>query len=373
MPDRFILLPSEKAPLLRLKGLYGGNAAGNTRLAIYSVQPDTLSWIDYQENWSAGGLPKITIDDKHVSASYLREYLESWAHAEGIDRPRVPSDPEELSNVEQAWIDANGSMTSDAIKLRYYKNLKVGGTNFRLDNSHYVIASVSDDRYVWYSLFKGPVGGYDKQMGQYFMVYVPEDAYAWADRLKVVGSWLYIGPRDEHWKLRFNKVTHKLEQGDFDSLLGPRTTNAHPSAVPDLGSTRQPVGIPTLHPYELLQNPFAFRGKVVRLDVGSWPYILNGQVYRWAPMVGPAMAGIQFQRMITETDALYDVMGLDINDASSGLRMLGQIVVLVASDKPRPSPGFLWLVRPLGVESGTNYFGAVIQTPKVQFLRYADQ
>jgi hypothetical protein len=90
-------------------------------------------------------------------------------------------------------------------------------------------------------------------------------------------------------------------------------------------------------------------------------------------MAGGTMRGIQFQRMLTENEALYDVMGLDMKDASSGLRTIGQLLVLVPNPRPQPHPGSVWLVRPLGVETGTNYFGAVIQTPKVQFLRYTDE
>jgi len=377
-PDRFFLLPGEKLPFLRLEGAYGGNAAGNTRLALYSVKADSITWVDYQEDWSVGGHEKVTVDETHVSDPDLRKYLESWAHTEGVDRPRIPSDPEELVNVEQAWIDANGHMTSGVVKISFYKNLRVGGEHVRLDDNHSVFASVPDGRYVWYTIFKGPVGGYDKITGQYFMVYVPESRYDWATGLKVVGPWLYIAPNNENWKLRFNKTTHQLEQGDFPSIVDSHETGA--SSAARLGAagaaaiTGQKNATPLrIHPFDLLKNPYVYRGKVVELDVGSWPYVLNGQVYRWAPIVGPTWAGIEFDRMLTENEALYNVKGLDINDASGGLRTLGQMVVLVPSANSQLNPGRVWLVRPLGVESGTNYFGAVIQTPKVQFLKYADE
>ena len=61
-----------------------------------------------------------------------------------------------------------------------------------------------------------------------------------------------------------------------------------------------------------------------------------------------------------------------MDNAASGLTTMGQLVVLVPSADSQLNTGRMWLVRPLGVETGTNLYGAVIQTPKVQFLKYID-
>ena len=306
-PDRFVVLPGEKFPHLRLKGVYGGSGAGNTQLAVYSVESGSLSWVVYHEDWSVGGLPRITVDYEHASDPHLRTYLESWAHAEGIDRPDVASDPEDIANVEQAWIDANGYMTSGVVQIRHFKNLKARGETLRLDDKRYVVANVPDGGYIWYSIFKGPVGGYDKVTGRYFIVYVQEDAYAWADRLKVIGPWLYVAPRDEHWKLRFNKATHELEQGDFDNIVqppsaaspgGPREGSDQPSLAEQLPSNVHQVVKRHVEDFDVLLKTLSTRDYDKYLELFTdyarrlsiiqdqypktmWPKLAEGEKASW--------------------------------------------------------------------------------------------
>jgi hypothetical protein len=384
--DGFVSIAGEKLPFLRLRAMWhGATGCGGTRLGVYSISREKLFWIDYQQDCEAFGDPKLRIDEKEASDHQpIRKFLKDWGHEEDEKgRLRSHSLNPDMEKFEQLWIDANiqrpcpdnwatSSLTrwkTSAIgQLIPYRSRDLYG------KPHVVL---DDEQYQWLSYFKGGLGEFDTHTHQYFLVYLPHSRYDWSQKVVIIGSWVYIQDCD-HWAVRFNKNTHALERADFDSIVGTLDTGVYPtthsaSSSPVASTQKKESAVPLIHPYDLVQNPFAFRGREVHLDIGSWPYVLNGQVYRWGPMAGAAMTGIRFQRMLTENEALYDVMALDLNDASSGLRAVGQLIVLVPNPSPQPHPGGLWLVRPLGVETGTNYFGAVIQTPKVQFVKYVDE
>jgi hypothetical protein len=385
--DGFVSIPSEKSPLLRLQATWhGATGCGGTRLGVYSISWDKLFWIDYQQDCGAFGEPKLIIDESQASDYQpIRKFLKDWGHEQDEKgHLRSHSLNPEMEKFEQMWIDANvqrpcpddwallSSRTtwkaSGTAKLMPYRSRDLYG------NPHIVL---DDGQYQWLSYFKGGVGEYDTHTRQYSLVYLPQSRYYWSQKIVIIGSWVYIQDCD-HWAVRFNKNTHTIERGDFGSIVGLLDSGVYPTTPlatpPPLASTqKKEATVPLIHAYDLLKNPFAFRGREVQLDVESWPWILNGAVYRWNPMVSSVMTGIRFERMISENEALYDVMALDINDADSGLRPIGQLIVLIPSPSQEPRPGSLWLVRPLGVATGSNYFGAVIQTPKVQFLRYVDQ
>jgi len=383
--DGFARISGEKSPALRLRAAWhGATGCGGTRLGLYSIVQNRLFWIDYQQDCGATGMPKLLISEKDaVTDPLILNYLRTWGHEED-ENGNLRGRPGEFSKFEQLWNDANGQRPCPAdwatSSLSAWKSSRIERPmpyrNRDLYGKPHIV--LEDGRFEWLSYFKGPVGVYDTQAQRYSLVYLPNNRYDWSEKLVVIGSWLYIQGCADHWAVRFNKTTHTLERGDFDDVVGSLDTGVYPvtpsgTAAAAVRTENKVATVPSIHPYDLVQNPFAYRGRIVQLDVGSWPYVLNGQVYRWVPMVDVTWAGIQFRRMLTENEALYDVRGLDLRDAASGLTTLGQLIVLVPNASSRPHPGRIWLVRPLGVETGTNYFGAGIQVPKLQFLKYADE
>ncbi len=384
--EGFAKLSGEQEPSLRIRASWhGATGCGGTRLGLYSLAQNRLFWIDYQQDCEATGMPKLRISEKEaVSDPSILNYLRAWGHDEdekGNLRSHLLN--YELARFEQLWIDTNGQRPCPAewgtSSLAAWKSSRVGRpVPYRSRELRgKPIVALEDGRFQWLSYFKGGVGLYDSQAHQYSLIYLPAGNYDWSQKLVVIGPWVYIQDCLDHWAVRFNKTTHTIERGDFDDVVGSLDTGVYPatqsgSAAAAVRTGKKDATAPKIHPYDLVKNPFAYRNREVQLDVGSWPYVLNGQVYRWVSIVGGAWGGIQFQRMLTEDEALYNVKILDMNGAASELATVGQLVVLVPSANSQLDPGRVWLVKPLGVETGTNYFGAVIQTPKVEFLKYAD-
>jgi len=382
--EDFVRVRGQKGPCLRIKGRWAGNHVSGDRVGMYCVDNGRLFWVDYYIDDGFSGLPRVATRDESASNAEVRTYLTSWAHDLRLDvTSRWNLQVGKRSRLEQSWLDANGrqpcpSEWPGSPSQEWKHSLTDKMLPYTDEFGGRPQVALADGRYQWVSYFKGPVGVHDSETGQSFLVYVPNHTACWSDKLVVIGPWLYIQDCIGHWAARLNKNTHRLERDDFDAVVASLDTGVYPAthsgnSAATVRTENKDATVPLIHPYDLVQNPFAYRAREVRLDVGSWPYMLNGQVYRWSPMAGGTMRGIQFQRMLTENEALYDVMGLDMKDASSGLRTIGQLLVLVPNPRPQPHPGSVWLVRPLGVETGTNYFGAVIQTPKVQFLRYTDE
>ena len=84
----------------------------------------------------------------------------------------------------------------------------------------------------WTSYFKGGVVGFDKQENRYFVLYVPNDKYAWISELRLAGQYLYMKAANpdgsgHSWTVRIrrsseaNKEVFVLERGAFDMLVQP--------------------------------------------------------------------------------------------------------------------------------------------------------
>jgi len=372
LPERFVEVAGHSSACLLLEGGIAGSGGSTTRLGLYCIDADKFVEVDYLESWSSTGRHTITIDATRAADPSLRAYLESQGHKVGLDKPDILTDPENLENVEQAWIDDNGYATSGTIRIRYYGALKYGLMNgpITIKDKQCCVDLVHDGRYDWYSLFKGPVGGFDRLEHRYFLVYVQKDRYSWAGKLNVMGDWLYIRPQDGHWSVRFNKVTHKLEMGDFDSLV---VQGKHPSAAPLRPKTEQSATI-IVRAYQLVQNPFAHEGKPVDLAPWQWPMLYNGQVYSWSRGANAQVGyvGLRFNRMLEPQTAVFDVMAQDMT-APGELESVGQIIVILPPDVSRLDIMKTWVVIPLGTTDGTNYLGAVIHVPTVRFLKYIGQ
>ena len=129
-----------------------------------------------------------------------------------------------------------------------------------------------------------------------------------------------------------------------------------------------------LHPYDVVQNPYRYKGQLVGLEINTMPILYNGSVVNYGAPMEPRMGtrlglmGLRFSRMLSEDDALYDVLGLQAGTSEPNI--LGMLLVKVPSNSNDLNLGLIWIVEPLGVEDGTNGFGAEVHIPYMRFVRY---
>jgi TonB family protein len=127
-----------------------------------------------------------------------------------------------------------------------------------------------------------------------------------------------------------------------------------------------------IHPYDLAKNAFSHQGKQVLLDAGSLPVLVNGAIYTYSQGEGFPGPGLRLERMLSENQALYEIMSLDAQGGSEPSH-LGEMIVILPTDGPRSlEVGNEWVVEPLGLAKGTNAFGGPISVPLVRFVRYWD-
>ncbi len=133
----------------------------------------------------------------------------------------------------------------------------------------------------------------------------------------------------------------------------------------------------TLHPYDLLKNPYQAKEKLVLLDLNSRPVIYDGAVIQYSGPVNPTIGArfglmaLRLDRMADENVALYNVMGIAAGEGDD--QMLGQLAVVLPDGTTELRLDRNWMVEPLGPLKGTNYVGADIQIPSVRFWRYAGE
>jgi hypothetical protein len=131
----------------------------------------------------------------------------------------------------------------------------------------------------------------------------------------------------------------------------------------------------TLHPYDLLKNPYQAKERLVQLELNSRPVLYGGAVIQYSGPVNPAIGArfglmaLRLDRMADENVALYNIMGIEAG-ASDG-DSLGQLAVVLPEGTTELRLDRNWMVEPLGPLKGTNYVGADIQIPAVRFWRYA--
>jgi hypothetical protein len=166
---------------------------------------------------------------------------------------------------------------------------------------------------------------------------------------------------------------------------GPDIGNRSSSPRAAIRTPSHGAGLPevedvVVNAYDLVKNPFADKGKRVILDVRSYPMLLDGNFIRYQepPASDAARAlglfGLKFNRMLSETTALYDARGYMLGrgfQSGSSMEDIGQLMVLFATT-PAQLPSIenegYWVVECLGVRKGTNYMGATISVPAVRFL-----
>jgi hypothetical protein len=143
---------------------------------------------------------------------------------------------------------------------------------------------------------------------------------------------------------------------------------------------RRPVMPPssglTVHPYELLKNPFNLKGHLVLLELRSRPVLYNGSVVQYSGEIEPkfgirlGLMALKLNRMLAEDQALFDVMGVEAGNSEG--EMLGQISVTLPPNITDLDLGRIWAVEPQGTIEGTNGFGAAISIPSMRFWHYQD-
>lgn len=132
----------------------------------------------------------------------------------------------------------------------------------------------------------------------------------------------------------------------------------------------------SVHPYDLLQNPFLHRGDQVLLDAYTASAVGPGGRQPWAPGV----SGFQFEKMLDARRAVYEVMAMDLADPRAGIHPIGQLVVMVPDNiatnrgcsghaGPLCAAGSTWVVEPLGSMDGVNALGGQVQVPAVRYVR----
>ena len=81
-----------------------------------------------------------------------------------------------------------------------------------------------------------------------------------------------------------------------------------------------PSGL-TLHPYDLLKNPYQAKEKIVLLDLNSRPVLYDGAVIQYSGPVNPTIGArfglmaLRLDRMADENVALYNIMGIEAGES----------------------------------------------------------
>ncbi len=163
------------------------------------------------------------------------------------------------------------------------------------------------------------------------------------------------------------------------SVVSPQastSSTAHAGAEPAEPPKPQMPSVSgiTLHPYDLLKNPYQAKEKLVLLDLNSRPVLYDGAVIQYSGPVNPAIGArfglmaLRLDRMADENVALYNIMGIEAGASDGGT--LGQLAVALPEGTTELRLDRNWMVEPLGPLKGTNYVGADIQIPAVRFWRY---
>jgi ribosomal protein L7/L12 len=182
-----------------------------------------------------------------------------------------------------------------------------------------------------------------------------------------------------HWiltlLLAFIGIVWLISIGSSDKQPSD-STSAMP--FPTTAAMEPPSANVTLHPYDLLKNPFLHKNNTISLNVMDHPILYRGSLLQYAGGIDPRISGqlgilgLRLNRMLSEHTALYDIMGMD-SEGNSDPEMLGQLAVMIPAEHQQLDLQRYWEVEPMGVAEGTNAFGATLQVPLVRFWRYTDE
>jgi TonB family protein len=138
----------------------------------------------------------------------------------------------------------------------------------------------------------------------------------------------------------------------------------------------------TLHPLEMVQNPFAYLGKIVSLNVLEMPTLYNGSPIAYLNYAGrgdqndvfwerTGFIALRFNKMLTENEALYDVMGQE--NGAKNPTAIEHLAVVTPSGSSHPlNVRAIWQVESLGRERLTNELGGPVDVAKLRFWEYRE-
>jgi hypothetical protein len=262
-PAGFVEVSGQTSPCLRLKAYSGGMHAGTTRLGLYCVTERRLFWVDFFSDLGPSaqtGAQKVEVTDENAPQPQIRRSLLSWGHDLALDVPPSYPSIDAVRRLQQLWIDANGRKACS-----YEQTVPYRWKTWKTDQvdrlTPYTMRTLlkdplvvlDDGRYQWLS-YPGAdamanvgtalagVGRYDKQLGRYDLVYVPDSSFDYSKELVVIGDWVYIQDCGERWAVRFNTVTRRLQRGEFDSIVGTLTTGIYSVSRPGQAAGEQASG-----------------------------------------------------------------------------------------------------------------------------------
>jgi hypothetical protein len=166
----------------------------------------------------------------------------------------------------------------------------------------------------------------------------------------------------------------------------PQTQNGEPveNAPDQTSKASEPDGNSEpdgeAYPYEVLRNPYGYKGRTLLLKVSHVPFVLRDVIESTPdPRPGIGFVGIQFERSLSETTALFAIKGVNLDlpptHPTQSLWRFGEMVVDLGKadgDLSELDTTKDWIVRAKGVASGTNKLGGPIEVPRIQFIRYAN-
>jgi hypothetical protein len=249
----FVNVAGQTAPCLRLTASSSGMHADTARLGLYCVNGRRPLWVDYNTDYGPSvetGVQKVRVIDDNAPEPNIRQYLFSWGHQMGLDVP--PSFPaiDSVRRIQQLWIDANGSRacpsewTASSIaewRTQQVDHLAPYISRKLLKDPEIILESA---RYQWLS-YPGAhamadvgtglagIGRYDKQLDRYALIYVPYSTFDYSKQLVMIGDYLYVQDC-QHWAVRLNTVTQRLERGDYDEVVGSLKNVESPRRAPNI-------------------------------------------------------------------------------------------------------------------------------------------
>jgi len=201
--------------------------------------------------------------------------------------------------------------------------------------------------------------------------------------LRMMIGWLFLTIACVLLVVLIVRASLSSETGNAPSVLDGSPIASSPAddsvSLPPVAPKPQapPFSGLTLHPYDLLKNPYQAKGKLVTLNLDTMPILWDGAVVRYSDPMDPTfgvrlgLMALRLERFSQEDTALYDVMGTEAGGSTG--QMLGQVAVQLPEGKTELRLDRAWMVEPLDPLQGTNYLGAPIQIPSVRFWRYVGE
>jgi DNA-directed RNA polymerase subunit RPC12/RpoP len=122
----------------------------------------------------------------------------------------------------------------------------------------------------------------------------------------------------------------------------------------------------TVTPYQIMKDPFTHQGKLLQLDIGNLPILVDGGLMQYIHQNG--RVGLRLDKTVSSGRALYSVVGIDAH-GDGNLEEFGQLVVDYPDQGEMPALDHYWFVVTEQPTEGTNGFGAPITVPTIRFVK----